>query len=141
MVAAAKKAEPVLVTGWYGHDQVPVHVGAYEVRNNPEVAAPNIMTFGNSGDVFVRWWDGDKWLMNVGGGVSIMDLHPSHQWRGRRMWVLAIENCLGTRYLTHARPKSQKFGSLNFARPFKTERAAQRFAARYSHLGLTAVLP
>lgn len=128
MSARAKKpAEPVLVTDWYGHDVKPVHVGAYECDMVEEVV--------------MRWWDGHYWRISEKGGKSCMGFHRHHQWRGRRMWVLTIENCLGTRYLTHARPKSQKFGSLNFARPFKTERQAQRFAARYSHLGLTAVLP
>lgn len=126
MTARAKKpAEPVLVTNWYGHDQNPVHVGAYEVRDN------------YNGYETTRYWDGVAWRMRKNGNVSFFGA-PEHQWRGRRMWVLVDRNGL---YLTGLRPVHTFKLDLAFARPFKTERQAQRFAARYSHLGLTAVLP
>lgn len=138
MVAAAKKAEPVLVTGWYGHDQVPVHVGAYEVRNSAPTHYTNALVGGCVNSVKLRWWDGVNWMTEKGGVKSIMGRHHSHQWRGRRMWVLVDRNGL---YLTGLRPVHTFKLDMAFARPFKTERQAQRFAARYSHLGLTAVLP
>lgn len=141
MIARAKKpAEPVLVTDWYGHDQKPVHVGAYEIREVPEYQEA----------LGTRWWNGTCWLVREGGSESYFGAHHSHQWRGQRMWVLvrradppmsSMDWALVDDYLISARPRSAKFGDLAFARPFKTERQAQRFAARYSHLGLTAVLP
>lgn len=140
MVAAAKKAEPVLVTGWYPGDTHPVREGLYE-RNFID-------------GVFKQWWDGAHWYGWHNGRAH--DKPHWRQassyvtWRGRRMWVLVrradppvswIDWALVDDYLISARPRIAKFGDLSSARPFKTERAAQRFAARYSHLGLTAVLP
>lgn len=146
MTARAKKpAEPVLVTDWYGHDVKPVHVGAYEVRNTGPAHYRKVLVGGR-----MRWWDGAQWLTEQGGQPSTMGSHHTHQWRGRRMWVLvrradppmsSMDWALVDDYLISARPRSAKFGDLASARPFKTERQAKRFAARYSHLGLTAVLP
>lgn len=125
MSARAKKpAEQPLVTDWYGHDVKPMHVGAYECDMVEEVA--------------MRWWDGKRWLVSQNGSGSCMGYDIRHQWRGRRMWVLRERNGL---YLTGLRPVHTFKLDLAFARPFKTERQAQRFAARYAHLGLTAVLP
>lgn len=127
MTARAKKpAEQPLVTDWYGHDVKPVHVGAYEVLDN------------HNGYETTRYWDGAAWRMRKGGNVSYFGGHHTHQWRGRRMWVLRERNGL---YLTGLRPVHTFKLDLAFARPFKTERQAQRFAARYAYLGLTAVLP
>ena len=145
MTARAKKpAEPVLVTDWYGHDVKPVHVGVYE-RDIIGLEGPHY-----------SYWDGKTWsafMQTIAEAFSLKhvpSLYQQYQWRGRRMWVLVEErNPLVSSitsetiksYLVSARPRCSKFGPLESARPFKTERAAQRFAARYSHLGLTAVLP
>lgn len=146
MTARAKKpADPVLVTDWYEHNQKPVHVGAYEVRNSVPAHYTNQLVGKKT-----RWWNGLAWLTEEGGSPSVMGRHHSHQWRGRRMWVLvrfadpfmsAMAGEPIDTYLISARPRHAKWGGLSGARPFKTERQAQRFAARYSHLGLTAVLP
>lgn len=133
MTARAKKpAEPVLVTDWYGHDVKPVHVGVYE-RDIIGLEGPHY-----------SYWDGKTWsafMQTIAEAFSLKhvpSLYQQYQWRGRRMWVLVR---FGGLFLIYARPRVSEYGPLSMARTFKTERHAQRFAARYSHLGLTAVLP
>lgn len=151
MTARAKKLPvPMPITYWYGHDQKPVHVGAYEVRNSGKAHYRKVLVAGCINGRMMRWWDGHQWLTEQGGSPSIMGSDRTHQWRGQRMWVLvrhadpfmsALAGVPVDAYLISARPRYAKWGGLAGARPFKTERQAQRFAARYSHLGLTAVLP
>ncbi len=129
-----------LLTDWYPEGVKPVRVGAYNATNDIDLE-PDVM----------RWWDGVRWSVpyyaddykkvrdrcSAAPGMYQDDV----RFRGLRMWVLTAETSLGTLYMIYARPKSSKFGHLIEARPFKSERVALRFAARYSYLGLTAVLP
>ena len=69
---ATKLPAPMPITNWYGHDQKPVHVGAYQVRNNPAVPAHNCQILDSSVRWCVRWWDGMHWLTKEGGMPSII---------------------------------------------------------------------
>lgn len=136
--------------GWYRalwNQPHPTAIGQFEVRNSVPLYRRN--KFALVGSKY-RWWDGERWLTEKGGRPSIFGTHGTHEFRGIRRWVLAqkaspIISALARRpvdaYLISARPRSANFGAMVQARPFKTEQAAQRFAARYAHLGLTAVLP
>ena len=46
--------DPALVTDWFGFDQNPVHVGAYQCCEN-EIQAETWHTHG------YRYWDGKNW--------------------------------------------------------------------------------
>lgn len=121
---SAKPAEPVLVTNWYHGSTSPVRVGYYERHF--------------SDGIFAQWWDGEFWLTKEGGIRHWRQVGDYPTWRGRRVWVLIDRSGC---YLTGLRPVHTLKRDLADARPFKTERAAERFAASHSSLNLTAVLP
>lgn len=128
------KTEELQLTDWYPADVKPVRKGVYET-------------------IFTDWkgivsnagyslWDGNLWSFteaspqaNFSEGAVL-----SKEWRGVRRWVLVTNRPI-CKYLFSARPGIATFWSLEKARPFKTQRAAERFAARYKHLDLVAVLP
>lgn len=130
----AERPAAELVTDWIPCTTPPVRGGDYDFR----LRAGQIMFNGEPQRGEVR--DG-KWFSILDGG-ELYAINGEHQhayeWRGVRRWVLVMP---GGAYLHSARPKMAKIGDLFLARPFLTEAKAQRFADRYSRLGLTAVLP
>lgn len=138
-----------IITDWIPFATPPVRVGVYEVRS---------VASGTHGKVWRAEFDGKQWRqaehtppLKPGALMDHAMAYPEkYLWRGVRRWVLQgpADNLL-TRiagepvdvFLEDARPRSAKWNGLANARPFKSEAAAQRFAARYHQLGLTAVLP
>lgn len=137
-------AKRELVTDWIPCTTPPVRDGVYECQ-------PVDRDF----DHIRLEFSSGSWRIISGflAGVSIAgpNLDPKcFQWRGVRRWVLQrpADNRLSlishepiTIYLHASRPRSTKWSGLEKARPFKTEKAAQRFADSRPRLKLTAVLP
>lgn len=124
------------VTDWYDGSTNPERPGMYE----------RVFVDG----IIRHHWDGKVWAYREGAVPHCRQVGDYPMWRGARMWVLVrigdpfISALAGQPvdvYLVSARPRSAKFGGLIGARPFLTQRQAERFAARFKHLGLTAVLP
>lgn len=123
----------VPLTDWFGPDVKPVRVGVYETK------------FRLSGSGSCSWfclWNGSYWGNSRGtpaqATVPSCNGVQNKSWRGRRCWVLVDRNGY---YLTGLRPLFTFQPGAENARPFKNERAALRFAARYKWMRLTAVLP
>lgn len=124
------------VTEWFGGSTHPPRPGMYD----------RLFVDG----ICRQHWDGKVWSAREGSVPHWRQVGDYPMWRGARMWVLvriadpfisALAGQAVDVYLNSARPRSAKFGGLIGARPFLTQRQAERFAARYKHLGLTAVLP
>ena len=136
------------LTDWFPADVKPERVGVYMTQMK--------FLFMPGGQVGFSYWDGKRWGYQWAVPASAIPARrgeaPTQDkaWCGRRRWVLAahgieyVSNGFRPKdwYLVDARPKSNEFDArLVKARPFPSERAAKRFAARYKLLGLTAVLP
>lgn len=153
MTRAAAPA-PELVTDWIPCTTPPVRDGDYEFTyTGPNHIKPHPIRC---------LFENGKWYMVPPAKGPYKDrpdtrlerieaLPNEYHWRGVRRWVLVrkadpLLTALNQgepvdAYLADARPRSAKFNGMAGARPFRTEAAAQRFADRYSRLGLTAVLP
>lgn len=137
-----KKIDELALTDWYPDDVKPVRAGVYKTAMGMHAL--------NTGFSF---WNGKEWgCQHDLPAQADADDEPGWQrknWRGVRRWVLVQTDNIIARlagepvdvYLISARPRSAKFGGLASARPFKDKRTAERFAARFAHLGLVAVLP
>lgn len=66
-------------TPWFNRDVDPVHIGPYEVRNNPDIPCPEKLKLTEAQH---RFWDGKDWRTWKGDELSIFGQHDSHQWRG-----------------------------------------------------------
>lgn len=135
LIQSAARPASELVTDWIPCTALPVRVGRYQIRHPGH-------------GIGMADWDGSRWT--DGNDEHFRADGSGYHWRGLRRWVLVrkADPLLSAlfleptdAYLEDARPRSAKFTVHAKARPFKDERAAQRFADRYSDLGLTAVLP
>lgn len=146
LLAARPAPEPV--TDWFRADTYhPVQPGYYDVGFDRGCGTIEVSEMR-------RYWNGVMWLNNGPHGDRsnlLRGFDTSVFWRGIRRWVLVRKaqpdratqgGQLADVYLVSARPRAAKLSRLLVeARHFKSEAAAQRFAARYPRLGLTAVLP
>lgn len=143
---AEKRAAAELVTDWIPCTTPPVRDGDYDIQLFGDEKLRLRVEFVNGVWRYISGCLTGTPL--VGPGIDGECWH----WRGVRRWVLVrkadpLMTALNQGepvdvYLISARPRSAAFGGLGSrTRPFKTEAAAQRFADRYSRLGLTAVLP
>lgn len=67
-------------TDWYRGDVLPVYVGYYRVRNNPDSKGKRFTHLNCENP---RWWDGEQWLCWKNGPVSVMGHYGNnHQWCG-----------------------------------------------------------
>jgi hypothetical protein len=143
MPNAALAALPV--TDWLPGSTLPALPGYYEVRNNRSLPACHHWRLVGKNQ---RYWDGSIWLCWKDGPASVFGRHETHEWRGQRRWVLVRQGRadlpaggLINPCLVSTRQRGALWTHLPVhARPFKTLRAAERFAARYPRLRLTAVL-
>lgn len=141
---AEKAAAAELVTDWIPCTTPPVRDGVYECRSIDFAVQPTRLDYSNK-----SWRVLDGFL--AGAAISGPNSYPDKfQWRGVRRWVLQgpADNLLSliarepiVVYLETSRPRLTKWNSLDKARPFKTQAAAQRFADARPRLKLTAVLP
>lgn len=131
------------VTAWFRADAFhPALPGYYEVRNNRPLSPRSFMClFGSR-----RYWDGARWLTNAGGVSSIFGRHDSHEWRGRRRWVLrSAATVLGGLYFVGTKPgglfivNSNPMTARTFDSKAKAAAAARRLASY--NMGFMPVLP
>ena len=135
-----------LVTDWIPCTTPPVRDGVYELRLTQ--LAPEAGEIRGELKRGKFYFDDAKSPCPMDG---VNTCPGDWQWRGTRRWVLVrkadpLLTALNQgepvdAYLADARPRSAKFSGLAGARPFRDQADAERFAARYSRLGLTAVLP
>lgn len=131
---------PLPPTDWFRGDTYhPALIGWYEVQNSENVS------WRKRHKLSGRWrfWNGANWFTDIDTDrISIFGTHPTHQWRGRRPWVLVQHTeTIVPIYLEYARPRDSGFTiTTRDARKFPTEVDAKRFAGRFKELGLKAVL-
>lgn len=134
----SRAAQVVPVTDWFRADTYhPPLPGYYEVRNSDHCPPRRRLT-GHR----YRYWNGYSWYTEQGGLPSILGNHWTHQWRGRRMWVLAKHDdplvralCGGkdeTVYVTKASRRSTSLGGIAKALTFETQEKAENFRRRHS---------
>ena len=134
MSRSAKKPAQIQVTDWFrANTYHPALPGYYEVRTSEPTHYKHKLT-GHR----YRYWDGARWLTEQGGVPSVLGRHWTHQWRGRRMWVLASDHTMlsalnrkPTRaFLTKCYPRSSHWGDAQSALAFETKEKAERYMWR-----------
>lgn len=119
------------VTDWFRVDAFrPAAAGYFEVLSSDGISP------------LLRYWDGSVWRNSVGGSASLlMSRGTDICFRGESRWVLRCQDGATSHYCVEARRAGARWSPHpGAARPFKSQAAAVRFAARYPRLRLTPVL-
>lgn len=128
-------------TDWFNGDQYhPALPGYYQVRTCYKHHPRSQWRLVGAD---MRYWDGVRWLTWEGGHESTFGQHVSHQWRGRRQWVLSVPSLPveggGRAYVISASTNGTRSTVVEIynehwkvgAKPFETRAEAEAYARGY----------